>query len=107
MLLDRSRSMSRASSCKNREDKEQGFTLLELLVVLAILGMLIGLVAPSVMRQFGAAQEKIAWQSVERLATVLDMYKLDIGNYPTTDQGIQALITQPQGVVHWHGPYLQ
>ena len=87
--------------------REQGFTLLELLVVLAILGLLIGLVAPAVMRQFGAAKEKIAAQSVERLATVLDMYKLDIGTYPTTDQGLQALITQPQGVARWNGPYLK
>jgi general secretion pathway protein G len=86
---------------------ERGFTLLELLVVLAILGLLIGLVAPAVMRQFGAAKEKIAAQSVERLATVLDMYKLDVGTYPTTDQGLQALITQPQAVARWNGPYLR
>ena len=78
-----------------------------MLVVLAILGMLIGLVAPAVMRQFGSAKEKIATQSVERLATVLDMYKLDVGVYPTTDQGLRALITQPQGVPHWNGPYLK
>jgi len=87
--------------------QERGFTLLELLVVLAILGLLIGLVAPAVMRQLGSAKEKIAHQSVERLATVLDMYKLDVGTYPTTEQGLQALITQPQGVAHWNGPYLK
>jgi general secretion pathway protein G len=90
-----------------QRQRERGFTLLELLVVLAILGMLIGLVAPAVMRQFGTAKEKIAAQSVERLATVLDMYKLDVGTYPTTDQGLQALITQPQGVAHWNGPYVK
>ncbi len=88
-------------------NRERGFTLLELLVVLAILGLLIGLVAPAVMRQFGAAKEKIAQQSVERLATVLDMYKLDVGTYPTTEQGLQALITQPPGVARWSGPYLK
>jgi general secretion pathway protein G len=95
------------SAGRDRLNKERGFTLLELLVVLAILGLLIGLVAPAVMRQFGAAKEKIAQQSVERLATVLDMYKLDVGSYPTTDQGLQALITQPPGVAHWSGPYLK
>ena len=51
--------------------------------------------------------EKIAHQSIERLASVLDIYKLDVGAYPTTDQGLQALITKPQGVTRWSGPYLK
>jgi general secretion pathway protein G len=87
--------------------RERGFTLLELLVVLAILGLLIGLVGPAVMRQFGSAREKIAHQSIERLASVLDIYKLDVGSYPTTEQGLEALIQQPSGVEHWSGPYLK
>src|SRR5215472_11480955 len=99
--------MGHHRAAKDASTGERGFTLLELLVVLAILGLLIGLVGPAVMRQFGAAKEKIAQQSVERLATVLDMYKLDIGGYPTTDQGLQALLTQPQGIAHWSGPYLK
>lgn len=86
---------------------EAGFTLLELLVVLVILGLLIGLVAPAVLHQLGSAKEKIAHQSIERLATVLDMYKLDVGSYPTTDQGLQALITRSPGVETWDGPYLK
>ena len=86
---------------------QRGFTLLELLVVLAILGLLIGLVAPAALRQLGSAKEKIAHQSIERLAGVLDIYKLDVGTYPTTDQGLQALITQPSGTTHWNGPYLK
>jgi general secretion pathway protein G len=93
-----------------RRDKrmpQRGFTLLELLVVLAILGLIIGLVAPAALRQLGSAKEKIAHQSIERLATVLDMYKLDLGSYPTTDQGIQALINRPPGVNRWSGPYLK
>ena len=87
--------------------KERGFTLLELLVVLAILGLLVGLVAPAVMRQLGSSKEKIARIEIERLATNLDMYKLDVGNYPTTEQGLQALIAKPSGVNRWSGPYVK
>jgi general secretion pathway protein G len=87
--------------------RESGFTLLELLVVLAILGLLIGLAAPALLRQFGGAKEKIARQSVARLTGVLDIYKLDIGGYPSTEQGLQALVEAPSGVGGWHGPYLK
>jgi general secretion pathway protein G len=86
---------------------QAGFTLIELLVVLAILGLLIGLVAPAALRQLGSAKDKIAHQSIERLASVLDIYKLDVGSYPTTDQGLQALVARPQGVPQWSGPYLK
>jgi len=88
-------------------DRQHGFTLLELLVVLAILGLLVGLVAPAALHQLGSAKEKIAHQSIERLASVLDMYKLDVGSYPTSAQGLQALLTRPQGVARWNGPYVQ
>src|SRR5258708_33702119 len=97
----------RTEAAGDLERKQLGFTLLELLVVLAILGLLIGLVAPAALRQLGSAKEKVAHQSIERLAGVLDIYKLDIGAYPTTEQGLQALITQPPGVKRWNGPYLK
>jgi general secretion pathway protein G len=90
-----------------RRNAESGFTLLELLVVLAILGLLVGLVAPAVMRQFGIAKEKIARIEVERLGALLDNYKLDVGTYPTTEQGLQSLITRPPAVKRWDGPYLK
>ena len=90
-----------------RRRSQGGFTLIELLVVLAILGLLIGLVAPAVLRQFGGAKEKIAVQSVARLGGILDLYKLDIGNYPTTEQGLKALVDRPAGVRNWHGPYIK
>ena len=90
-----------------REDREAGFTLLELLVVLAILGLLIGLVAPRALNLLGSSKEKIAHIDLERLAANLDIYKLDVGTYPTTDQGLQALIRRPQGAERWNGPYLK
>jgi general secretion pathway protein G len=87
--------------------RQRGFTLLELLVVLAILGLLIGLVAPAALRQLESSKEKIAHQSIERIAGVLDIYKLDVGAYPTTEQGLLALIAPPSGVTRWNGPYLK
>lgn len=87
--------------------REAGFTLLELLVVLAILGLLIGLVAPRVLGVFGTAKEKVARLNIAGLGTDLDMYKLDVGSYPTTEQGLQALLVRPAGVDNWDGPYIK
>jgi general secretion pathway protein G len=92
---------------RQTRSKEQGFTLLELLVVIAILGLLIGLVAPAVLRQLGGARMSIARQSIERIGSILDMYKLDVGSYPSTDQGLQALVTAPAGAADWNGPYVK
>jgi general secretion pathway protein G len=87
--------------------KEGGFTLLEVLVVIAILGLLIGLVAPAALRQLGGARVSVAKQSIERLGSVLDLYRLDTGSYPSTDQGLRALVDHPAGVAVWNGPYLK
>src|ERR1700753_4290600 len=93
---------------RNRPTRdERGFTLLELLVVIAILGLLIGLVAPAALRQLGNARTSVAKQSIERIGSVLDMYKLDVGSYPSTDQGLGALVEQPTGVTTWNGPYVK
>jgi general secretion pathway protein G len=86
--------------------RDAGFTLLELLVVIAILGLLIGLVAPAAMRQLGFARGSVARQSIDRLGAVLDLYKLDVGSYPSTAQGLQALVQRPAGATVWNGPYL-
>ncbi len=90
-----------------RGSTEAGFTLLELLVVIAILGLLIGLVAPAALRQLGGARISVAKQSIERIGSVLDMYKLDAGSYPSTDQGLRALVERPTGANNWNGPYVK
>jgi general secretion pathway protein G len=93
---------------KNKSySRQRGFTLLELLVVLVILGMLAGLVGPKVMKYLGGAKSDSAKLQIQNLGEVLDMYKLGVGRYPTTDEGLDALVTQPSGVSNWTGPYIK
>ena len=84
-----------------------GFTLVELLVVLAILGLLVGLVGPQVMNALGSSKTKTARIQVSELGSALDMYHLDVGRYPSTDQGLEALVEQSGDVSGWSGPYLR
>ena len=86
---------------------EQGFTLLEMLVVLGIIAMLAGLVGPQVMNQLGGAKSKTAKVQIEDLSAALDMYRLDVGKYPSTDQGLLALLEKPDDAKRWTGPYLR
>jgi general secretion pathway protein G len=88
-------------------DRDAGFTLLEILVVIAILGLLVGLVAPAALRQLGGARNSVARQSIQRIGGVLDLYKLDMNTYPSTEQGLQALVTRPPDATAWNGPYLK
>ncbi len=90
-----------------RKPVETGFTLLELLVVLGIIAMLAGIVGPQVMKHMGESKTKAAKVQIEDLAASLDMYKLDLGKYPTSEQGLEALITSPDGAKRWNGPYLR
>ena len=96
-----------ASSRRPRSLREGGFTILEILVVITIIGLLIGLVAPAALRQLSGARNSVAKQSIERLSTVLDLYSLDMGSYPTTEQGLAALVKKPPGATRWNGPYLK
>jgi general secretion pathway protein G len=84
-----------------------GFTLVELLVVLAILGLLAGLVGPQVMKFLGTSKTKTAKLQIEDLSATLDMYRLETGRYPTNDEGLEALVKKPGDVANWNGPYLK
>ena len=84
-----------------------GFTLLELLVVIVIIGLLAGLVAPRYFDQVSKSNSKIAKAQIDALDKALDQYRLDVGIYPTTEQGLAALNTKPQNTERWAGPYLK
>jgi len=84
-----------------------GFTLIELLVVLMILGLLAGLVGPRVLHYLGGAKSDTARLQIEEFGAGLDLFYLEVGRYPTTDESLKALTTQPDGVNNWHGPYVK
>ena len=88
-------------------NNQSGFTLMELLVVLAILGLLMSLVGPQVLKQLGGAKTKTALIQIRDLEQALEMYKLDVGRYPNTAQGLDALVDKPGGTAGWNGPYLK
>lgn len=84
-----------------------GFTLLELLVVMVIIGMLAGYVAPRYFSQIGKSERRTAQAQLEAFSKALDQYRLDTGHYPRTDQGLAALVAKPADEPKWDGPYLQ
>lgn len=85
----------------------RGFTLLELLVVIVIIGLLAGLVAPRYFDQVSKSNTKIARAQIDSLEKALDQYRLDVGSYPPTEMGLAALNVRPQNVEKWAGPYLK
>lgn len=84
----------------------KGFTLLELLVVVAIIGLLASYVGPKYFAQLGKTETKVAKAQIDSFGKALDTFRLDVGRYPTTSEGLNALLTQPPGVAKWNGPYL-
>ena len=92
------------ASCRGRS---RGFTLIELLVVLVILGLLASLVGPRVINHLGESKSKTAMLQIEELSSALDVYRLEVGRYPSSDEGLMALVEQPGGVDQWNGPYLR
>jgi general secretion pathway protein G len=87
--------------------RNRGFTLIELLVVLAILTMLAGLVGPRVLGLLGGAKSKTAAVQIADLEKSLELFKLDVGRFPTTSEGLDALVNRPASANGWNGPYLK
>src|SRR5258706_13207414 len=87
--------------------RRAGFTLLELLVVVAIIGLLVGYVAPRYFGQIGKSEVATAKAQIDALDKALDQYRLDTGHYPATDAGLAALVARPANEPRWNGPYLR
>jgi general secretion pathway protein G len=85
---------------------QRGFTLIEIIVVVAIVGLLLALVGPKVFSSLGKGKQAAAKAQIELLGQTLDAFRLDVGRYPTTQEGLSALITNP-GIPNWDGPYLK
>lgn len=96
------------SAAHARAGASAGFTLLEVLIVLVILGLIAAVVAgPQLFKYLGTAKAEAAKIQIERIGAALDLYRLDIGRYPTQAEGLAALVSAPPGVRGWNGPYLR
>jgi len=90
-----------------RRRRGTGFTLIELLVVLTILGLLAGLVGPQIWGALGGSKRKTAKIQIEEFSSALDLYRLDVGRYPNSSEGLRALVERPGSASNWNGPYLK
>ena len=96
----------RSTNSRSRSNRSAGFTLVELLVVLVILGLLAALVAPRVLSYLGSSKTKTAQLQIASFADALDLYRLDNQGLPTTAEGLKALVEKPANATGWNGPYL-
>lgn len=91
----------------SRRESQKGFTLVEMLVVLVIIGLLGLLLAPDLVRRLGTAKSDAAQAQINTLVSAVDMFAIDLGRYPTKEEGLQALLEAPNGETNWRGPYLR
>ena len=91
----------------DRISREDGFTLVEMLVVLAIIALITTLVAPQILRYLGSARVDAAQAQIRNLSSALELYYIDNGGYPTKEEGLSALTTAPGSATRWNGPYMK
>ena len=87
--------------------RRRGFTLLEVLMVIVIIGLLAGIVAPRIIGHLSESKTTAARAQISAFEKALDLFRIEVGNYPTTEQGLTALVVRPDGVAKWNGPYLR
>ena len=87
--------------------RSQGFSLIEIIVVITIIGLIVGWAATAIFGKQDQAQGRIAKSKIVALGGVLDLYKLDTGKYPSSSDGLKALLTAPSGATGWNGPYVK
>ena len=101
---DRRQAVSGGAQAQSRKD---GFTLVEILVVITIIGLIMGLVGPRVLNYLSESKVKAAAIQMQSFSSALDLFYLDLGRYPTTNEGLTALVQRPAGTSGWNGPYLK
>ncbi len=90
-----------------RRRGDEGFTLLEMLVVLAIMGLLAAIIAPQVLKYLGTSRSQTTKVQIQNVDAALQLFRLDVGRFPTQEEGLGALVTAPSTAPGWNGPYLQ
>ena len=92
--------------CRRRRP-QPGFTLVELLVVMVILGLLVGIAAPVAINYVSKAKSDVARIQIQTITASLDLFRLDLGRYPSSEEGLAALVRAPVGLANWKGPYIE
>ncbi len=91
----------------NRPARASGFTILELVMVLVLIGVILAMVGPRVFQNLGRANSEVAKSQMATVGGQLELFKLDVGRFPTTQEGLGALVTAPSGASNWNGPYIK